>query len=89
MFEQSASFRHPQKVYNVVPGDFNNDGRLDVLVMSQSQKQDETSMAVYFSDLQGGFGAYYASLLNVNQLPSSSIYTDPNPPFHKFTTNLG
>ncbi|KAI0810948.1 hypothetical protein BC629DRAFT_1589690 [Irpex lacteus] len=34
-FDKGTSFRHPQKVYNVVPGDFTQDGKLDILVMSQ------------------------------------------------------
>ncbi|KAF8487633.1 hypothetical protein JB92DRAFT_2759088 [Gautieria morchelliformis] len=55
VFEPSSSFRHSQKVVNVVPGDFNNDGRLDLLVMSEGQRQGVIDMAVYFSDLQGGF----------------------------------
>ncbi|KAF8590510.1 hypothetical protein K439DRAFT_1381934 [Ramaria rubella] len=55
VFEPSSSFRHPYQVLNVVPGDFNNDGRLDLLVMSEGQKQDEIVLMVYFSDLNGGF----------------------------------
>lgn len=43
---------------NVVPGDFNNDGRLDLLVMSEGQNRDELDMTVYLSDLLGGFGGF-------------------------------
>lgn len=46
------------KIVNVVTGDFNNDGRLDLLVMSEGRRRAETDMTVYFSDLQGGFGAF-------------------------------
>jgi integrin alpha FG-GAP repeat containing protein 1 len=35
-FHRSASFRHPERIYNVVPGDYTHDGQLDLLVMSQS-----------------------------------------------------
>lgn len=63
MFKPSAAFQHSQKVVNVVPGDFNNDGRLDLLVMSEGGRQGETDIAVYFSDLQGGFGTLISSRL--------------------------
>jgi hypothetical protein len=87
IFEQSTSFRHPQKIHNVVPGDFNNDGRLDLLVMSQGQDPDESAMAVYFSDLQGGFGAYFCVMLAAWVINRSLSFTNPNTFFVKPTAN--
>ena len=55
IFEKSSSpFRHPNKISNIVPGDFNNDGRLDLLIMGQ--QGGENSMVIYFSSVQGKFG---------------------------------
>jgi integrin alpha FG-GAP repeat containing protein 1 len=66
IFKPATSFRYPRSVVNVVPGDFNNDGRLDLLVMSHGQTHGETAMAVYFSDLHAGFGMLPAWLVRVN-----------------------
>jgi integrin alpha FG-GAP repeat containing protein 1 len=53
-FHRSASFRHPERVYNVVPGDYTHDGRLDLLVMSQSNTPT-LSLSVYPAMPGGGF----------------------------------
>lgn len=66
-FRRSASFRHPQRVYNVVPGDFTHDGTLDILVMSQSSSSDELSLSLYPARHGGGFD------LDPLSLPSSSL----------------
>ena len=55
-FQKAASFRHPQKVYNVIPGDFTQDGRLDLLVYGQSSKSGELSIQLYPALPKGGFG---------------------------------
>lgn len=57
IFQPSIFLRHPQRILNVVPGDYNNDGRLDLLVMSDDST-GENAMFVYFSDLVGGFGMF-------------------------------
>ncbi len=54
-FSKSISFKHPQKVYNVIPGDFTQDGRLDLLVYGQSSKSGELSIQLYTARPQGGF----------------------------------
>ncbi|CAL1703385.1 unnamed protein product [Somion occarium] len=54
-FTKAAVFRHPQRVYNVVPGDFTQDGRLDILVMSQSPSSNEIDIQVYVASPEGGF----------------------------------
>ncbi|THH16940.1 hypothetical protein EW146_g3775 [Bondarzewia mesenterica] len=54
-FTRTASFRHPQRVYNVVPGDFTHDGTLDILVMSQSPSSNELAMSLYPAKSGGGF----------------------------------
>ena len=41
------SFRHSQKILNVVPGDFRHVGRLDVLVMSQNTGSLDVDMTLY------------------------------------------
>ena len=57
-FVHAAAFRHPQKVYNVVPGDFTQDGRLDILVVSQSSSASELDIQVYVALPDGGFGGF-------------------------------
>lgn len=54
-FHRSASFRHPQRVYNVVPGDYTHDGKLDLLVMSQGASSTQLSLFVYTPMPGGGF----------------------------------
>jgi hypothetical protein len=54
-FRRSASFRHPQRVYNVVPGDYTHDGKLDLLVMAQGTSSTQLSLSVYTSMPGGGF----------------------------------
>jgi integrin alpha FG-GAP repeat containing protein 1 len=61
-FSRSASFRHPQRVYNVVPGDFTHDGRLDVLVMAQGDSNAQLSLSIYTSMPSGGFCKLLRSL---------------------------
>ncbi|KAF8352219.1 hypothetical protein F5887DRAFT_874393 [Amanita rubescens] len=48
-FQQLATFRHPNNVLNVVPGDFRHIGKLDILVMSQSPGSSDTDMTLYLS----------------------------------------
>lgn len=55
VFVKSNTFRHPQKVLNVVPGDFTQDGKLDILVMGQ-ERSSQVSLQVYIGLPQGGFG---------------------------------
>lgn len=56
MFKKSAVFRHPHRVFNVVPGDFTQHGKLDLLVMSQGQTSGQLAIDIYVSSNQGGFG---------------------------------
>ncbi|KAF9464632.1 hypothetical protein BDZ94DRAFT_1256197 [Collybia nuda] len=53
-FKASTSFRHPRKVYNVIPGDFTHTGKLDLLVMSQSQTSNQLDMLLYPGLAKGG-----------------------------------
>ena len=57
MFQPSITFHHPSKVYNVVPGDFTHNGKLDLLVMSEGSTSYIMDMLVYPALPQGGFGA--------------------------------
>ena len=54
-FHRSASFRHPRRVYNVVPGDYTHDGKLDLLVMSQGTSNTQLSLSIYAHMPGGGF----------------------------------
>jgi integrin alpha FG-GAP repeat containing protein 1 len=74
-FRRSASFRHPQRVYNVVPGDFTHDGRLDVLVMAQGTSNAQLSLSIYTSMPSGGF----CKLLLLRVTPLLKICLDMNP----------
>ncbi|KAL1702182.1 hypothetical protein EV121DRAFT_262329 [Schizophyllum commune] len=55
MFQPSTTFHHPSKVYNVVPGDFTHNGKLDLLVMSEGSTSYIMDMLVYPALPQGGF----------------------------------
>lgn len=60
-FKQSVEFSHPRRVQNIVPGDFTQDGKLDLLVMAHDTRDgtDVTSMSVYLAMKGGGFGKCY------------------------------
>ncbi|KAF8626356.1 hypothetical protein AX15_005010 [Amanita polypyramis BW_CC] len=64
-FQYSQSFYHPQKILNVVPGDFRHVGRLDVLVMSQRPGLSDIDMTLYPSA-----GTFNTS--NAIKIPSST-----------------
>ncbi|KAI0927900.1 hypothetical protein AcV7_009379 [Taiwanofungus camphoratus] len=55
VFRKSVVFRHPQKVHNVVPGDFTQDGKLDLLVMSLAGASNQLSIQLYVAAVGGGF----------------------------------
>ena len=55
-FIKSTPFQHPQKVYNVIPGDFTQDGKLDILVMSQDHVSSQLGIQLYAGLPEGGFG---------------------------------
>ncbi|KAI8999088.1 hypothetical protein BD414DRAFT_476952 [Trametes punicea] len=55
LFRKSVAFRHPRRVYNVIPGDFTQDGRLDLLVYGQSTRTSEVSIDLYVASPLGGF----------------------------------
>jgi integrin alpha FG-GAP repeat containing protein 1 len=55
-FQKSASFTHPRRIYNVVPGDFTHDGMLDLLVMSESSTRNQLDMFLYVGSRSGRFG---------------------------------
>jgi integrin alpha FG-GAP repeat containing protein 1 len=58
LFQKSASFKHPNRIYNVVPGDFTHDGKLDLLVMSESSTTDQMDLFLYRGSPTGGFGMF-------------------------------
>ncbi|KAG6896961.1 hypothetical protein C0992_005022 [Termitomyces sp. T32_za158] len=54
-YQEASSFRHPHRVQNIVPGDFTHSGKLDILVMSESQTKGQLDMILYPASLAGGF----------------------------------
>ncbi|KAH7914077.1 hypothetical protein BJ138DRAFT_1144581 [Hygrophoropsis aurantiaca] len=46
-FENVSSIRHSMPIYNVIPGDFTHDGKLDILVMSASAVHNQLDMDLY------------------------------------------
>ena len=72
-FKKLTAVRHPQKVYNVIPGDFTQDGRLDLLVYGQSSNSNEVSVQLYVALPQGKFGEYCSSF---SHIPLSERVTD-------------
>ena len=53
------------KIHNVVPGDFTHSGKLDLLVMGQTQTTGPLEMLLYSALPSGGFGKF-------------SLYLNPN-----------
>ncbi|CCM05781.1 uncharacterized protein FIBRA_08014 [Fibroporia radiculosa] len=60
-FKKSAVFRHPRRVYNVVPGDFTQDGRLDLLVLGQTASSSQLSIQLYVARPGGAFELHPSS----------------------------
>ncbi|KAG6899532.1 hypothetical protein C0993_009348 [Termitomyces sp. T159_Od127] len=54
-YQEASSFRHTHRVQNIVPGDFTHSGKLDILVMSESQSKGQLDMTLYPASLAGGF----------------------------------
>ncbi|KAG2020932.1 hypothetical protein CC2G_006216 [Coprinopsis cinerea AmutBmut pab1-1] len=54
-FGSPIEFKHPRRVLNVVPGDFTHSGKLDILVMSESDSKDQMDLTVYPALIEGGF----------------------------------
>ncbi|KIM49554.1 hypothetical protein M413DRAFT_438743 [Hebeloma cylindrosporum] len=67
-FAEGESFKHPRKVYNVVPGDFTHSGKLDILVMSQSRNNNQLDLTLYPALSGDGLDIY-----NPLVLPSSTL----------------
>lgn len=63
-FKESKSFRHPRRIHNVVPGDFTHTGKLDLLVMSDSQSSNQLDMILYPALSSGGFGTSLRNFYN-------------------------
>ena len=55
-FHRSSTFKHPEQILNVIPGDYTHDGTLDLLVMSRSSKSSMQDMKLYVGN-RNGFGA--------------------------------
>ncbi|KAI0792754.1 hypothetical protein C8Q75DRAFT_751250 [Abortiporus biennis] len=66
-FNNIATFKHPRRVLNVVPGDFTQDGTLDFLVMSQGSSSNQLDISLYIGSPQGGFN------MNFISAPSSAL----------------
>ncbi|KIJ94536.1 hypothetical protein K443DRAFT_683654 [Laccaria amethystina LaAM-08-1] len=62
-FQNSGSFKHPRRVYNVVPGDFTHSGKLDLLVMSQSVTANQLELTLYPALVGGGFDVNHSMFL--------------------------
>lgn len=45
-------------MYNVVPGDFTQDGKLDILVMSQDRISSQLALSMYAGLPEGGFSEF-------------------------------
>ncbi|PPQ63333.1 hypothetical protein CVT24_006706 [Panaeolus cyanescens] len=68
-FVDSGSFKHPQPVYNVVPGDFTHSGKLDLLVMSQSRTSNQLDLTLYPALVGDGFDVDHPINIQSSLLP--------------------
>jgi integrin alpha FG-GAP repeat containing protein 1 len=55
-YRTSTVLKHNQRIVNVVPGDFTQSGRLDLLVMSQSSSKGQLDLSLYRAAVGGGLG---------------------------------
>ncbi|KAJ7368771.1 hypothetical protein DFH08DRAFT_762818 [Mycena albidolilacea] len=69
VFKPSATFTHPRKIQNVVPGDFTHSGKLDLLVMAQSSTSNQLDLSVYTALPGGGFDASNPLSVPASALP--------------------
>ncbi|KAI0781429.1 hypothetical protein BD413DRAFT_463176 [Trametes elegans] len=76
VYKKSIVFRHPQKVHNVIPGDFTQDGRLDLLVYGQSTKTNDVSVELYVASPQGGYNL--TPVVAPTSAPAQPIPVDMN-----------
>jgi len=51
--------QHPTPVYNVIPGDFTNDDKLDLLVMSRNRASTGLHMILYVDNHDSSFSETY------------------------------
>lgn len=54
-FSKASSIQHPTPVYNVIPGDFTHDGKLDLLVMSPNRASTGLDITLYVGNHDGSF----------------------------------
>ncbi|KAJ3055509.1 hypothetical protein HK097_010284 [Rhizophlyctis rosea] len=75
-FDPSKPTQHT--ITNVVPGDYNYDGKLDVLLMARQGSSDETHMRIYYGNGHNSFGMlsfgeatqrYCAGNFNLTNMP--------------------
>jgi len=66
-YKPSHTLTTTRKIINVIPGDFNHDGRLDLLIMSEEKKgswwngeKSRTMIEVHLGAEDGGFREYHA-----------------------------
>ncbi|KAH8102947.1 integrin alpha N-terminal domain-containing protein [Cristinia sonorae] len=71
-FTKSGSFYHPSKVVNVVPGDFTQDGKLDLLVVTEESSSRELGLQLYVGLPDGGFDPNFLTT-------SASAHSQPIP----------
>ena len=69
-YRTSTVLRHNQRIVNIVPGDFTQSGRLDLLVMSQSSSsRGQLDLSLYRAAAGGGLGeVLYDSALSQRPL---------------------
>lgn len=61
-FKTASVFKHPENILNVVPGDFTQNGKLDLLVMSQSGLKNQLNLFMYLAHPEGGLDTNPLSL---------------------------
>jgi len=76
-FVEGGSFKHPRRIYNVVPGDFTHSGKLDILVMSQSQRNNQLDLTLYPALVGDGFGEFIHPLGKNDHSNNSKTLTTP------------
>ncbi|KAJ8581014.1 hypothetical protein M405DRAFT_869047 [Rhizopogon salebrosus TDB-379] len=72
LFLRASSVQHPAPIYNVIPGDFTHDGKLDLLVMSANRASNGLDMTLYIGNHDGTFASETISA------PSSTL-SEPIP----------
>jgi hypothetical protein len=82
-----STFHHPQCVYNVIPGNYTHDGKLDMLIIAQSTSIGQLLLFIYPSMLSSSFCELFQLLPCSFAEKLDRHESNWTPPFHHSLTH--